>query len=141
MAHALDVPHSSIGQEDAKFDFEIAFFGESIVEALLKFPLILRMDAAKCFAVSGWVMVRIEAEDSVVLIRPVDIFLTGDVPGPASGVAEALPFSQVGFAAAEGFIRFLSFLAGANGGNSEGEIVGQLYIMFEGCFIEFAGFG
>src|ERR1700720_727615 len=140
MAHGLDVPHSSIGKDEAKFEFEVAFFGEGLVEAVLKFHLVVGMNATESLAVGSRVGRWFESEDSKVLVRPVDIFPPGNVPGPTSGVAQALPFGQVGLTAAQGFIRPLSFLSGANGRDSEGEIFSQFHVPLECIFIEFAGF-
>src|SRR5579859_1689732 len=99
------------------------------------------MDAPKGFAVGGRVAAWFESEDSILLVRPIDIFLAGDVPGPATCVAEALPFGQVGFAAVEGFIGPLPGSPGANGGDSEGEIVGELHELLICVVIELIGFG
>ena len=101
MSDAMMIAHAPVRQRKSPFDIEVLLFPDGGVKNLDEFGAIFRKNLLKGLFEGVRVLKRIQAKNSVLLRRPVDVLTARNAPGPASCVGEPLSFLKIRFDAAQ----------------------------------------
>ena len=125
MSDAMMVAKAPVRQRKSPFDIEILLFPDRGFENLDELGAIFRKNLLKGLLEGARVLNRIQAKNSVVLRRPIDVLAARDIPGPASCVRQPLSFLKIGFDAAQFRLDPRAVRSGPDRYHPIGQVVGE----------------
>src|SRR3984957_921574 len=125
MSDATMIAKAEVGQRKSPLDIEILLFPDRGIENLDEVGAIFRKNPLKGLLEGARVFNRIQAKNSVLLRRPIDILTARDVPGPASRVRQPLSFLKIGLDAAQFRLDPRAVSSGPDRYHPVGQVVGE----------------